>query len=360
MALLASAAGRRSLRRRRSRAAPLALTALLIACIERPAPTGRLYVTSGFTDTVLVLDAVDGGRLRAVPVDRRRGEVDEPHGVATAPDGKHWYLTLSHGDPTLWKFEREGDRLVGRVSLGLPGAARIGLTPDGRRAFVPDYFRSGEGRTSGLGVVSLDRLEVLARPTLCPAPHDAQVDPTGRRVAVACSLSDEIVMLDAEGFGEIGRFYVDRAPGPPGAPRFKPMNVAWSPGGDTLYVALHLEGAVRAFGSDGATLGTARVGSGPAQIALTPDGATLVVANRMDRSVSLVDAARLEERALVAIDRAHPHGVALDRRGQWAFVTCEGEVGETGGVVAIGVADGRIRWSVAAGVYTLGIAWMER
>ena len=52
--------------------------------------------------------------------------------------------------------------------------------------------------------------------------------------------------------------------------------------------------------------------------------------------------------------------MALDARGRWAFVTFEGQAGEDGGVVAIGVADGRVRWSVEAGVYTLGIAWMER
>lgn len=334
--------------------------ALVLACAGSPAPAGRLYVTSGVTDSVLVLDAADGGRLSAVAVDRRPGEVDEPHGIAAAPDGRHWYLTLSHGDPTLWKFEREGDRLVGRVPLGLPGAARIGLTPDGRRAFVPDYFRSGEGRTSGLAVVSLDRLEVETLPALCPAPHDAQVDPGGTRVAVACSLSDEIVLLDAGELHEIGRFDVDGAPGPPGAPRHKPLNLAWSPGGDTLYVTLHLTGLVRAFGPDGALLGSARVGRGPAQIALTPDGRTLVVANRMDRSVSLVDAARLEERMRVGVDRAHPHGVALDTSGRWAFVTVEGNAGGAGGVLAIDVVEGRVRWSVEAGVYTLGIAWLAR
>jgi len=317
-------------------------------------------VTSGLTDSVLVLDAADGRQVSAVAVDRRRSEVDEPHGVATARDGKHWYLTLSHGEPTFWKFERVGDRLVGRVALGLPGASRIGLTPDGRHAFVPDYFRSGEGRTSGLAVVSLDRLEVVARPAVCPAPHDAEPDPTGHRVAVACSLSDELVILDAARFSEIGRFHVDHVPGPPGAPRLKPLNVAWSPGGDTLYVSLHLAAEVRAFLVDGTLLGTVAVGAGPMQIALTPDGGTLVVANRLDRSVSLVDVQRLEERGRVSIDRAHPHGVTLDDRGQWAFVTCEGEAGATGGVVAIGIADGLVRWSVAAGVYTLGVAWMAR
>jgi len=317
-------------------------------------------VTSGFTDSVLVLDAADGHLVRGVAVDRRPGEIDEPHGVTAAPDGKHWYVTLSHGDPTLWKFERKDDRLVGRVSLGLPGAARIGITPDGRRAFVPDYFRTGEGQTSSLAVIGLDRLEVIARPALCPAPHDAEVDRRGRYVAVSCSLSDEIVVLDAANLTEVERFYVDESPGPPGAPRFKPLNVVWSAGGDTLYVSLHLTDALRAFRLDGTVLGSAPVGSGPMQIALAPDGETIVVANRQDRTVSLVDASRLVERSRLAVGGAHPHGVALDHSGRWAFVTLEGEAGEPGGVAAIDIAEGRVRWRVEAGVYTLGVAWMEQ
>ena len=39
---------------------------------------GRLYVTSGATDEVLVLDAADGRLVRRIPTQRRRDEVDEP------------------------------------------------------------------------------------------------------------------------------------------------------------------------------------------------------------------------------------------------------------------------------------------
>ena len=61
---------------------------------------GRLYVTSGFTDEIWILDAASGREIGVRDVDRRRGETDEPHGVAVAPDGHHWYATLSHGSPS--------------------------------------------------------------------------------------------------------------------------------------------------------------------------------------------------------------------------------------------------------------------
>jgi DNA-binding beta-propeller fold protein YncE len=278
----------------------------------------RLYITSGFTDEVLRLDAADGRVTRTFSLERRRDEIDEPHGIAVAPDRRHWYATVAHGEPTLWKYELPDDRLVGRVDLRTNGAARIGITPDGRRAFIPDYYRSGMGQASGLAVVELEDLEVIARPTVCPAPHDAQVDPAGARVAIACSLSDEVVLMNAVTLEVTGRFYVDSDPGPPGAPRFKPLNLLWSPSGDTLYVGLFAAGQVRAFDPSGALLGTVGVGEGPAQIALTRDGRTLSV----------------------------------------AFISYEGDVNGRGGVVAIDLPSGEIIWASEAGSYTLGIAYV--
>ena len=102
--------------------AALAAMALSIAACGSET-TGRLYVASGLTDLVLVLDAETGAELDSIPVERRRDEVDEPHGLASSPDGRHWYATVSHGEPTLWKFESGSDRLVGRVTL--PTKSRI-------------------------------------------------------------------------------------------------------------------------------------------------------------------------------------------------------------------------------------------
>ena len=317
---------------------------------------GRLYVTSGFTDEVLRLDPVDGTTLTRIPTQVRRDEVDEPHAVAISPDGRHWYATVAHGEPSFWKFETAGDRLVGRVTLPAAGAARIGITPDGTRAFVPDYDRSQPGVPGKVSVVNLEDLTVLATPTVCGGPHHAEVSSSGV-VAVACSLSDEIVLLDATTLEELGRFFAGPEAGPPGQPALKPLNLDWSPDGQTLWVGLHLANKVRAFRMDGEILGTVNVGSRPAQIALTADGRTLVVANRGDASLSIVDTSTQAETDRIALGADHPHGVAVDDGGQRAFVSCEGTPQTQGRAVAVDLADRTVLWSQEAGAYTLGAAY---
>ncbi len=319
----------------------------------------RLYITSGATDEVLQLDPRDGRVVRSFSLERRRDEIDEPHGIVLAPDGRYWYATVSHGEPTLWKFELPGDRLVGRVELGTKGAARIGVTPDGSRGFIPDYYRSGQGQSSDIAVVNLADLSIEARPTLCPAPHDAQVQPSGQLVAIACSLSDQVVLLDVASLQEVNRFFVDTLPGAAGLPRFKPLNLVWSHRGDIIYVALHAAGAVRAFSVEGEPLGGVAVGPGPAQIAIAGDGRALVSANRNDASVSILQLPELRERARIDIGRPHPHGIALGRDDKLAYVTYEGDIGSPGGVVAVDLETERLVWTAEAGAFTLGIIYVS-
>lgn len=344
----------------------VAAAALLAACSSDADPLNgpagphrageRLYVTSGITDEVLRLDPADGTILARISTDRRRDEVDEPHAVAVAPDGRHWYVTVAHGEPTLWKYDLEDDRLVGRLMLPTAGAARIGITPDGQRAFVPDYDRSRPGEPGQVAVVRLHDLELLDAPVVCGGPHHAEVDPNGGLVAVACSTGDEIVLLDALTLEERGRFPAGPEAGPPGQPALKPLNLAWSLDGSRLYAGLHLADVVRAYGTDGKILGTVAVGRRPGQIALTPDGRTLVTANRGDGSLSIVDAGTLSETARVPLGAAHPHGVAVDATGSRAFVSCEGTPETAGRAVAVDLEDASVLWSVEAGAYTLGVA----
>jgi YVTN family beta-propeller protein len=322
-----------------------------------PESDSRLYVTSGFTDEVLRMDPSDGSIVRRIPTERRRDEVDEPHAVAISPDGQYWYATVAHGEPTLWKYEMADDRLVGRVTLPTAGAARIGITPDGARAFVPDYDRSQPGVPSRVSVVDLADLSVVATPVVCGGPHHAEVDPAGDLVAVACSLSDEIVLLDARTLEERDRFAAGPEAGTPGQPTLKPLNLAWSPDGEVIWVGLHLAGTVRAFRPNGEIVGTVTVGSRPAQIALTPDGGTLVTANRGDASLSLVDTNSLVETSRISLGAEHPHGIALDEQGLRAFVSCEGTPQTSGRAVAVDLENGSILWSAEAGAYTLGAAY---
>jgi YVTN family beta-propeller protein len=295
--------------------------------------------------------------LARLPFDLRRAETDEPHALGVSPDRQFLYVTVAHGTPTLWKVALPGNRVVGRVQLGTAGAGRVGITPDGETAFVPDYYRSGGSTPSEVAVVRLRDLTVVDRRTVCVAPHDAQVAPSGVVVAITCSKSDEIVVLDVETFSERARFPVSSDPGPPGNPRSRPLNLVWSPAGDRLYVTLHAVDSVAVFSPAGDRIGVMPVGSGPAQLALTTDGTALVVANRRDASVSIVDLVTSTERARVRVAGEHPHGVALSDDDRTAFVTFEGSTRTPGGVVAIDVATGEERWAVEAGAYTLGVVY---
>lgn len=347
--------------RRRRRRNWVGAALIAVACggpAEEPEDAPRLYVTSGFTDEIHVLDARDGTTLRTVSLDRRRTETDEPHGVTVSPDGRHWYATLAHGHPTLWKFETDGDRLVGRLQLDMPGAARVELTPDSRRAFIPDYWRGGPGEDGRVAVVDVHDLTVAALPVVCPAPHHAAVDPAGTRVAVTCSLSDEIVLMDAASTATLARVPAGPAPAA-GTPRHTPMNVAWSPDGARFFATMAGSGEVRAFSRGGQPEGAVAVGRMPAQIAGSADGRVLVVANRRGGSVSVVDPATLTEvRRIGLAGAAFAHGVALDPTGEVAYVTWEGRIDEPGGVAALRTGTGEVLWRREVGVFTLGIAYL--
>lgn len=336
--------------------------AATVGC-DDPGSRPQLLVTSGFTDEVLALDPETGAIAERIAVDPRPGERDEPHGVTVSPDGRHWYVTVSHGEPSLWKYESEGNRRVGRVGLPLRGAGRMGISPDGATGVVPDYWLGGTGAVSRVAVVRLADLVVTDTLTVCPAPHHAAYSPDGAIVAVTCPLSDEVVLFDAPDFGEVARVRLAAGPGgtwvdEPGNPRARPMNLAWHPDGSRLFVTLMRSDEVVVVDRGGGLVNRAVTPRSPTQLAVTPDGSRLVVAARGDFVAVVLDAQTLTtEHVVVLADGPHPHGVALSPDGATAYITNEGTTRSVGGVAALDLASGETLWRVDAGVFTLGAAW---
>jgi DNA-binding beta-propeller fold protein YncE len=290
-----------------------------------------------------------------------RFETDEPHAVAVARDGEHWFATVAHGQPSFWKFESEGDRLVGRVDLPSGGAAMIALHPDGTTAYVPDYDRAG-GRVGRVARVRLHDLVVLAHAPVCDAPHEAAVHPDGELVAVACS--DEIVLVHARSLAVRSRTPAPAHRPPSDSPTHghtrgaRPMSLVWSRDGSRLAVALHANNAIRILDLEGRVLGDVPVGAAPSSLARTGDD-VVVSANRLDGSLSIVNMESLEELRRIELDAPYPHGVATDGDDH-AFVAYEGTLESPGGVIALRLENGAIVWRTEAGRYVLGIAYRER
>lgn len=70
-------------------------------------------------------------------------------------------------------------------------------------------------------------------------------------------------------------------------------------------------------------IGNIRVGSSPGLARVTPDGETVVVSNRNDNSVSLIDAKLLKVRATLPVCQ-HPEDIAILPDSTKAFVSCSG------------------------------------
>jgi len=333
------------------------LIVLLSACGDQ-VPGDRLLVASGFTDQVFVLDALTGTVLDSLALDRRPGERDEPHGIAVSPDGRHFYVTLSHGEPSLWKYESDGLRLVGRVTLPTHGASRVRLSPDGTTAAVPDYWLSGGGQVSRVAFVRTRDLSILDAPEVCAAPHDAAFSPDGELIAVACTGDDRVIVMSADGYDVLGAVGMGIGD--------KPMNAAWTPDGARVVVTLASRSALAdiKIGAGARDGGHGPVGPvGPVAFRSTESGAAqlemshgrMVVANRAAGTVSIRSLGGGEARS-VQMPGANPHGVALGSNGRTAFITYEGDTQSRGGVVAIDVETGTLIWHAEVGVFTLGVA----
>lgn len=175
-------------------------------------------------------------------------------------------------------------------SIPVPGApAGIALSPDRKTAYVT----RPEGH--GVSVIDLDARKVTASLDLPGGPLGIGVNPKSGEVYVADWYGTRVFVLrpNAEG--------------------------------------LTLEGEIA-------------TGKSPSGIAVTPDGATLLVANRESDSVSIVDVGTRRETRRVAVGQ-HPFGLTLSADGTRAYTANV----VSNDVSAIDVGAGRETGRVATG-----------
>jgi YVTN family beta-propeller protein len=116
----------------------------------------------------------------------------------------------------------------------------------------------------------------------------------------------------------------------------QPRGMALDRGAQRAYVALPGEDLVEAIDlASGAVVGRIRLmpGDGPAELAVTPAGA-LVVLNEHSRTVAVLDASGTTELGRVPVGDA-PSSLLLDRAGRYAYVTNRG----SGTVTAVDLAN---------------------
>jgi YVTN family beta-propeller protein len=186
--------------------------------------------------------------------------------------------------------------------------------------------------------------------------------------------SDEILQLDVATF-EISRraktgegHTMAAAPAGPahhgpvaplvdaGSTECSPTFVSVSPDDKRLYVACNYGNSLQVW--DAATLTRLKeipVGKGAYNVEPSPDGKLVIVTNKKDQSVSLIDTGRLTEIARIATSKKIVHGVAYSPDSRLAYVSSESIGADPGAVDVIDLTARKLVASVSVPGQPTGI-----
>ena len=328
-----------------------------------PAQDYLLYTVAESADQVALVRFGPGGlRIeRQHKVGMMPTEINGPHGITVAPDGRHYYVSIAHGTPygTFWKYRTEDDQVVGRATLGL-FPATVQTTPDGALAFVVNFNLHGDMVPSSVSVVSTDEMVEIARITTCTMPHGSRLNPAGTHQYSGCMMDDMLVEIDTRTL-EVSRHFVvakGREGGMAGSPAAMAgahaghgaaaashdsvmMNAAgvqcsptWAqPGADgrRIYVACNKSSEIVEIDAERWAM-TRRwaAGEGVYNLAVSRDGKFLVATNKRGKSISVYDVATAREVARLPTFKGVVHGVVVSPDSRYAFVTEEGRGSEAG------------------------------
>ena len=202
---------------RRPAAAALALAALLAlpalpagSAGAEPHPPGRsyyVYVCAESADEVAVVRFGPGGLevVRTVAVGSWPAETEGPHGIAVAPDGRHWYVSIAHGFPfgSVHQYATGADAWVGAATVGmfpatLDVAASTGLL------YVSNFDLHGPLEPRGISVVETATMTEVARVETGLRPHGGRLGRDETRFYSVNVMGFELVETDALAF-EVSR-----------------------------------------------------------------------------------------------------------------------------------------------------------
>ncbi len=328
------------------------------------APAYKLAVSSESGDIITWVTPGNGTLKedRVVPVGVMPADIDGPHNITVSPDRKSYYVSIAHGTPfgTLWRFDATTDTVIGRANVEFYPTT-IALTPDGELAFVANSdFHGDRPRQNMLSIVHTPGMDKITDLPVCDMPHGVKVNAAGTKVWVTCMHDDEILEVDVGTFRITRRAKVGTGGGMAGmdhgamagghaghampgataptkaaargpeakpAPRegeCSPTFISIAKDDRTMYVACNYGNSVQVW--DAVTLEMKKeiaVGKGAYNVEPSPDGRWVIVTNKKDQSVSVIDAATLAVVKTIPTTKKIVHGVAYSPDAKYAFITAE-------------------------------------
>ena len=315
--------------------------------------TYSMYVANESDDTVMLIqfDGKELSILETVTVGTIHTEIEGPHGLAVDLDGKHWIVSIAHGQPfgKVVRYSTTDNRPTGTVTLGMFPASMAVSSQTGL-LYVANFNLHGNPEPSSISVVDPDAMLEVGRITTGIMPHGSAFGPDGRRHYSVAMMNSALFELDALNLNVIRDIPLGQ-----GA---KPTWVSIHPDEPLAYVAANGADQILIVDTEAGRI-TARLNApgAPYNLAVSPDGKTLVATLKGAQAVSIFDLSTGTERARVPSSQPVTHGVIIAPDNQYAFVTSEGIGATPGAVDVINLTTAARIASLQAGQQTGGIAF---
>lgn len=355
--------------------------------VQRPAPAAKsyyAYACAESDDTIALVRFTPGGAgkgkldvVKTIDVGVWPTEIEGPHGIGVHPDGRHWFVSLAHGNPfgSVWKLETGSDRKVASVEAGLFPAS-LDIARGSGFLYVVNFNLHGDMEPSTVSVIETEEMSEIARIPTGIMPHGSRIDAAGARQYHVTMMDDLLHEIDAVGLKELRTLPLSPHAGhkmsadtPEARAQMKAMMAdmvqpTWATQptrGGKLYVAGNKKNLLLEVDTVAWKISRtfSNTGDGIYNLDVTPDGRWLVATYKRGAAVGIWDLTKGVEAARIPTTRRVPHGVVITPDQRFAFVTNEGIGGEPGTVEVYDLAARARAAAVDIGKQAGGIAFWK-
>jgi DNA-binding beta-propeller fold protein YncE len=345
-----------------------ALAASAVSFAAAPDRNYYVYVAAESEDTVhLVRYGPNGGEVvETITVGAFATEIEGPHGIRVAPDGKHWYVSIAHGQPygSVFKYDTADNISVGDTLAGLfPATMAISSTTG--LMFVANFNLHGDMEPSTITVIDTVSMMEIAQVGQGIMPHGSRASPDGRHHYSVGMMDDTLYEIDVMKL-DVSR-KLDLGDSKDSAEdhskhhghsmsTVKPTWVQPHPSKPFVYVALQGADQIAEVSlNDWSITRRFETQKGPYNLAVSPDGRLVLATCKPDHSTAIWDIESGEELASVPASGKITHGVTISPDSRYAFISIEGVRDEPGKVDVIDLLSFDTVASVEVGKQASGI-----
>lgn len=318
-----------------------------------------VYVASESADEVALVrfDGEEAVVAETVTVGYMPTETEGAHGMAVAPDGEHWFVSIAHGKPygRVAKYETGTNRKVGTAETGL-FPATMAISEATGLLYVANFNLHGKPEPSTISVVDPTAMTQVDQIETGIMPHGSRFAPDGRMHYSVGMMDGTLYEIDAVTRSVTRTLETgEETPKPTWVqphPTKARAYVANNGADEVLEVNLDTWSIARRFDTGD--------GTKPYNLDVSPDGTTLVVSYKGSGETGFWN---LETGSLAARrsnSRTVSHGVVITPDSRYAFVTAEGVGGEPGGVDVFDLKSHERVASVDVGSQAGGVAFWKR